>query len=109
MSVGSDISDKLVQLEDFSSEPRVGFSSDAIPYFLPIADAFVILLSCIAGGVAYQLSVGNPMPDILPHCAIGLLASIIYILRMSGNSYYDFPDSAKPRVEKYWSAGSRPD
>src|SRR4029434_7924378 len=25
--------------------------------------------------------------------------SIIYILRMSGNSYYDFPDSAKPRVE----------
>lgn len=63
------------------------------------ADAFVILLSCIAGGIAYQLSVGNPMPDILPHCAICLLASIIYILRMSGNSYYDFPDSAKPRVE----------
>ena len=57
------------------------------------ADAFVILLSCIAGGIAYQLSVGNPMPDILPHCAICLLASIIY------NSYYDFPDSAKPRVE----------
>ena len=63
------------------------------------ADAFVILLSCIAGGIAHQLSVGNPMPDILPHCAICLLASIIYILRMSGNSYYDFPDSAKPRVE----------
>jgi hypothetical protein len=39
------------------------------------------------------------MPDILSHCAIGLLASIIYILRMSGNSYYDFPDSAKPRGE----------
>jgi len=56
-------------------------------------------LSCIAAGIAYQLSVGNPMPDILPHCAICLLASIIYILRMSGNSYYDFPDSAKPRVE----------
>lgn len=99
MSAGSDIRDKLVQLEDFSSEPRAAFSSEAIPYFLPIADAFVILLSCIAGGAVYQLSVGNPMPDILPHCAIGLLASIIYILRMSGNSYYDFPDSAKPRVE----------
>src|SRR6185295_13255670 len=99
MSVGSDIRDKLVQLEDFSIEPRAGFSSDAIPYFLSIADALIIVLSCIAGGVAYQLSVGHPMPDILPHCAIGLLASFIYILRMSGSGYYDFPDSAKPRVE----------
>jgi Undecaprenyl-phosphate glucose phosphotransferase len=99
MSIGSDIRDKLVRLEDFSSEPRAGFSSDAIPYFLSIADAFIILLSCIAGGVAYQLSVGNPMPDILPHCAVGLLASFIYTLRMSGSGYYDFPDSAKPRVE----------
>jgi len=99
MSIGSDIRDKLVRLEDFSSEPRAGFSSDAIPYFLSIADAFIILVSCIAGGVAYQLSVGNPMPEILPHCAVGLLASFIYILRMSGSGYYDFPDSAKPRVE----------
>jgi len=99
MSIGSDIRDKLVRLEDFSSEPRAGFSSDAIPYFLSIADAFIILVSCIAGGVAYQLSVGNPMPDILPHCAVGLLASFIYTLRMSGSGYYDFPDSAKPRVE----------
>jgi Undecaprenyl-phosphate glucose phosphotransferase len=99
MSIGSDIRDKLVRLEDFSSEPRAGFSSDAIPYFLSIADAFIILVSSIAGGVAYQLSVGNPMPDILPHCAVGLLASFIYTLRMSGSGYYDFPDSAKPRVE----------
>ena len=39
------------------------------------------------------------MPDILPHCAVGLLASFIYILRMSGGGFYDFPDGAKPRVE----------
>ena len=39
------------------------------------------------------------MPNVLPHCAVGLLASFIYILRMSGSGYYDFPDSAKPRVE----------
>src|SRR5436190_5025208 len=39
------------------------------------------------------------MPNILPHCAVGLLASFIYTLRMSGTGYYDFPDSAKPRVE----------
>ena len=94
MSIGSDIRDKMV-----SSEPRASFSSDAIPYFLSAADAFIILLSSIAGGVAYQLSVGNPMPDVLPQFAVGLLASLIYTLRMSGSGYYDFPDSAKPRVE----------
>src|SRR5262249_32837997 len=30
---------------------------------------------------------------------VGLFASFIHILRMSGSGYYDFPDSAKPRVE----------
>ena len=99
MSIGSDIRDKTGQLEDFSSEPPASLSSDAIPYLLSTADAFIILLSSVAGGIGYQLSVGNPMPNILPHCAVGLLASFIHILRMSGSGYYDFPDSAKPRVE----------
>jgi Undecaprenyl-phosphate glucose phosphotransferase len=75
------------------------FSSDAIPYLLSTADAFVILLSSIIGGVGYQLALGNSVPNLLPHCAVGLLASFIHILRMSGSGYYDFPDSAKPRVE----------
>ena len=42
---------------------------------------------------------GNPVPSVLPHCAVGLLASFIHILRMSGSGYYDFPDCAKPRDE----------
>ena len=49
--------------------------------------------------MAINLSAGNPIPSILPHCAVGLLASLIHILRMNGKGYYDFPDSAKPRVE----------
>jgi Undecaprenyl-phosphate glucose phosphotransferase len=98
MSIGSDIRDKLVPL-DFSSEQRGGFSTDAVPYVSTIADTLTIMLSCIAGGLVYHFSVGNPLPDILPHCAVGLLASFIYTLRMSGSGYYDFPDSAKPRVE----------
>src|SRR5664279_1909928 len=99
MSFGSDIRNKAAQLDGFPGKPTSSFSSEAIPYFLSTADAFVILLSSIAGGIGYQLSVGNPMPNILPHCAVGLLASFIHILRMSGSGYYDFPDSAKPRVE----------
>lgn len=98
MSIGSDIREKLVPL-DFSSEPRASFSTDAVPYLSTIADTLTIMLSCIAGELIYHFAVGNPFPDILPHCAVGLLASFIYTLRMSGNGYYDFPDSAKPRVE----------
>jgi undecaprenyl-phosphate galactose phosphotransferase/putative colanic acid biosynthesis UDP-glucose lipid carrier transferase len=99
MSIGSDIREELVQLEGSLSEPKATFSTDAIPYLLTLADALTILLSCIIGGLAYQLSVGHPVPAILPDCAVGLLASFIYTLRMSGSGYYDFPDSAKPRVE----------
>src|SRR3984893_6111500 len=99
MSVGSDIRDKAGHFDDSSSKPPASFSSDAIPYLLSTADAFIIVLSSIVGGIGYQLSIGNAIPNILPHCAVGLLASFIYILRMSGSGYYDFPDSAKPRVE----------
>ena len=53
----------------------------------------------MVGGIGYHLFIGNPLPDVLPYCAVGLLASFIHILRMSGSGYYDFPDCAKPRVE----------
>jgi undecaprenyl-phosphate galactose phosphotransferase/putative colanic acid biosynthesis UDP-glucose lipid carrier transferase len=99
MSIGSEFHDKLGQLDEPSSKPPARFSSDAVPYILSTADAFVILLASVAGGVGYQIAIGNPVPNILPYCAVGLLASFIHILRMSGSGYYDFPDSAKPRVE----------
>jgi len=99
MSIGSEIRDKAGHLDHSSGRPQASFSSDAIPYLLSTTDAFIILVSSLAGGIGYQLSVGNPMPDILPYCGVGLLASFIHILRMSGGGYYDFPDCAKPHVE----------
>jgi undecaprenyl-phosphate galactose phosphotransferase/putative colanic acid biosynthesis UDP-glucose lipid carrier transferase len=99
MSIGSDISGKTGQLKDLSSSPRAGCPSEAVPYILSLADALIIVFSSLAGGIGYQLSVGYPMPNILPYCAVGLLASLIHILRMRGSDYYDFPDCAKPRVE----------
>src|SRR5262245_40635702 len=99
MSIGSDIREKAGQLEMQSGGPAAKLSSSAIPYLLSTTDAFVIVVSSIASGIVYQLSMGNQIPSILPHCAVGLLASFIHILRMSGGGYYDFPDSAKPRVE----------
>jgi Undecaprenyl-phosphate glucose phosphotransferase len=93
------IRDKTGRLEDYVSRPQVFLSSDAVSYLLPAADALIILLSSLAGGIAYQLLFGHPMPGVLPHCAVGLLAGFIHVLRMNGSGYYQFPDCAKPRVE----------
>src|SRR5689334_3666697 len=97
MSIGSEIRGKAGQLDQ--SERLTRLSSNVVPYLLSTADAFVIVASSVLSGIGYQLSIGNAVPNILPHCAVGLLASFIYILRISGGGYYDFPDCAKPRVE----------
>ncbi|EAQ33530.1 probable glycosyl transferase [Nitrobacter sp. Nb-311A] len=80
-------------------QERSKVSSNTIPYLLASIDAFVILMTSIAGGIGYQSLVGNPLPSIFPYCAVGLLASFVYILRMSGRGHYDFPESVKPHVE----------
>ncbi len=98
MSIGADIGNELGPIDKPAGGPA-RFSSNAVPYILSTADALVILLSSIVGGIGYQLSAGYSVPSVLPYCAVGLLASFIHILRMSGSGYYDFPDSAKPRVE----------
>jgi Undecaprenyl-phosphate glucose phosphotransferase len=99
LTAGSNIRHETGQLEVSSSKLHVRVSGDAIPYFLSTADALAILLSSLMGGVGYQLSVGNAIPSLLPYCAVGVLASLIHILRVTGSGYYNFPGSAKPRVE----------
>lgn len=76
-----------------------GFSSEFLPYALATLDAFVILSTSVFAGIVYQVWLGNHVPNIFPHVAVGLLASFIYILRMRGSGHYDFPECAKPRVE----------
>ncbi len=98
MSLGSEVGGKTEtaghQLGESSS-----FSPEFVPYVLATADAFVILITSVLAGVVYQVAVGNEIPSVLPHAAVGLLASFIYILRMSGSGHYDFPECAKPHVE----------
>jgi Undecaprenyl-phosphate glucose phosphotransferase len=106
MSLGSEVGDKTGAAGHHLSEPS-SVSSEYIPYLLATADAFVILITSILAGIAYQVALGNEIPNILPHAAVGLLASFIYILRMSGSGHYDFPECAEPQVETanilvYW-------
>ena len=99
MSIGSDIREKAHQADQAHGQSGTFWSSDAIPYVLSTSDALVIILASIGGGVAYHLTAGSPLPNLLPCCAVGLMAAFIYILRMSGIGYYDLPDTAKPGVE----------
>jgi Undecaprenyl-phosphate glucose phosphotransferase len=106
MSLGSEVSGNNGTAGQHLGEPSL-LSSEFIPYVLSTTDAFVILMTSILGGIAYQVALGNEIPSILPHAAVGLLASFIYILRMSGLGYYDFPECTKPHVETanilvYW-------
>jgi undecaprenyl-phosphate galactose phosphotransferase/putative colanic acid biosynthesis UDP-glucose lipid carrier transferase len=95
MSIQPSIREKV---EYSIGRSRRSFSTDAIPFILPALDVFIILLSCFAGGIGYHLLIGG-LFEFAPQCAVGLLASLIYILRMNGSGYYELQESAKPRVE----------
>src|SRR6476620_3034506 len=99
MSVGSDIHEKPGPFAPPVQRRHTTFPCESVPYVLSTADAAVIVLSSLIGGTLYQWSIGNPTPSLLPHCAVGLLASFIHILRISGGGYYDFQFASKPRVE----------
>lgn len=99
MSIGSDIRDEFGQPNYSSARPAASISGDAISPLLATVDAFFILLSSTAGGIGYQWLAGYPISSILPYFAVGLFAGFIHIFRMNRSGYYDFPDSAKPRVE----------
>src|ERR1700732_2164967 len=99
MSIGSDIRDQTGRLENFSRAAPKSLSSDAIPYILSTADAVIILISSLLGGIGYQLLAGYSVPNLTAYCAIGFLAGLLHGLRMKGRGYYALPDCAKAHVE----------
>ena len=42
---------------------------------------------------------GNPIPDLAPQIAVGLLASLFYVLPMNRSRFYDVPEAATHYVE----------
>jgi len=98
MASESGIRGKVEGIQYLVGRSVASFSTEIIPYVLPALDAFVILTSCLVGGIAYHVLIGDPF-DILPPVAVGALASLIYILRMNGKGYYGLQESAKPQLE----------
>jgi len=98
MSIESGVGDQAREIES-AGQRIANFSTELISYILPALDAFIILLSCLVAAIGYHLLIGDPYFEPVPQCAVGLLASFIYILRMNGSGYYELPESTKPRLE----------
>ena len=99
MSVDSDIRGSVNPFEHSTSLQPANLSAQAIPYFLSGIDAFAILLCSLAAAVAYHAALGNSIPNLAPHVAVGLVAAFFYVLRMNRSAFYDFLETATPRVE----------
>src|SRR5438067_2268612 len=99
MSIGSDICGQTGPLEDFSRRSPESLSDDAIPYISSTADAVVILIASLVGGIGYQVLAGYSMPDLKAYCALGSLTSLLHILRMNGSGYYALRDCAREPIE----------
>ncbi|WP_315704767.1 MULTISPECIES: undecaprenyl-phosphate glucose phosphotransferase [unclassified Bradyrhizobium] len=98
MPTGSEIHQAMEQ-PAVPTRDSVVLSGNLIPYVLSTADALIILFSCVGAGLGYEYLAGYRASDLLPYCALGLLAAFIHISRMSGSGYYELFDSAKPTVE----------
>src|SRR5262249_24939309 len=97
MSIQSGVRDKI-EIE-YSAHRSTFFDAASIYYLLLALDACIILLSCLVSEIGYHLLVGGRIPEILPLCAVGALASFIDMLRMNGIGYYELQEGAKPRLE----------
>ena len=99
MSIGSEVSKPEQGGNASLAVPPMTFPCEAIPYLLSTMDALVILLASLFGGFAYHWASEAPIPDLYAYFALGLIASFIYIIKLSGRGYYDFENATKPDVE----------
>jgi Undecaprenyl-phosphate glucose phosphotransferase len=99
MPTGSEVSDHKRAAEASLERPLVTFPCEAVPYLLSTVDAMVISLSSLFGGFVYHWLFDVPIPDLTAYFALGLIASLVHIVRLSGTGYYEFESAAKPAVE----------
>lgn len=104
MSINSDFRDETVTLKHFPSKhfpspPPASLSSQAIAFFLSAVDTFIIVLCSVAGGVVYHATMDHPTLNLEPQLAVGLVASMFYVLLMSRGRLYDLSETATSGVE----------
>jgi undecaprenyl-phosphate galactose phosphotransferase/putative colanic acid biosynthesis UDP-glucose lipid carrier transferase len=72
---------------------------EVIPYLLSTADSLTILLASACAGYFYHWIAEIAVPDLTGYFSLGLIASVIYVVRLGGGGHYDFEQAAKPGVE----------
>ena len=72
---------------------------EAVPYILGTVDALIILASGLISGICYHWYFDLALPNLPVYAGVGLLASLIHIIRLGETGYYEFQNSAKPHVE----------
>jgi Undecaprenyl-phosphate glucose phosphotransferase len=92
------IQDNVGQIEG-QADASTTISAQTIPVIVSSVDALAILLCSVAGAAAYQLIAHNPLPDFAPQMAVGLLASLFYVLQMNRSGFYELQEIATPDVE----------
>jgi Undecaprenyl-phosphate glucose phosphotransferase len=99
MPIGSEVNDHTRAADAAAERALVTFPCEAVPYLLSTVDAVVISLSSLFGGVVYPWLFDVSIPDLSAYFALGLIASLVHIVRLSRTGYYEFEGAAKPGVE----------
>jgi Undecaprenyl-phosphate glucose phosphotransferase len=99
MSVGSKADEREAVSELSAPRANFAFPCEVVPYLLATTDAIIILLVSLFGVFLYHWVLQTSIPDLAAYFALGLLASFIYVVKLSGRGYYDFERAAKPDVE----------
>jgi undecaprenyl-phosphate galactose phosphotransferase/putative colanic acid biosynthesis UDP-glucose lipid carrier transferase len=99
MSVESELGELKVVSEKSAGRSRLVLPCEAIPYLLSTADAIIILSVSLVCVFLYHWGIGSSIPDLAAYFALGLIASFIFVVQLSGRGYYDFETAAKPDTE----------
>jgi Undecaprenyl-phosphate glucose phosphotransferase len=99
MTIGSNVGESVAGLKDSSRHARARISPETVQYVLATADTLIIVLSSLFGAFFYHWISETAQPDVIGYYALGLIASFIYVVPLSGRGYYDFERVVKPGVE----------
>ncbi len=97
MSTGTDIHDVAPHRAHIRGS--ITLAPGAIPYLWPAVDVLSILLACALSALLCQTLAGRSAGDLLPAWIVGLLASLVYVLRIGSVGHYEWSGYVKPNVE----------
>jgi Undecaprenyl-phosphate glucose phosphotransferase len=94
-----EVSNRDAALNAATDGRRVTIPCEGIPYLLSTIEAGIIVASSMLAAFVYHVAIDSAMPSLLTYFAVGLMASFVQTVRLSGRGYYDFEIASKPGVE----------